>query len=148
MLGAERRKLVLRLVREEGVAQVAELARRLDASASTIRRDLTDLQNEGLLQRTHGGALAPEAPGEPDRRVPQRAHAAEKHRIARAAAAYIEPGSTVLITGGTTTQALAPFLPWSPTRSPSPGRSAAIRAWRSSCSAGICGTARCRCSDI
>lgn len=110
MLSAERRKRLVRLVREEGVAQVNELAERLGASASTIRRDLTGLQAEGLLTRTHGGALAPDGPLEAERQVRQREHSTQKQRLATAAGRYISPGSTVLVTGGTTTESLVPVL--------------------------------------
>ncbi|QKW17767.1 DeoR/GlpR transcriptional regulator [Kitasatospora sp. NA04385] len=110
MLGAERRKQLVQLVHGEGVAQVGELARRLKVSPSTIRRDLTDLQSEGLLARTHGGAVAPEGTEEPVRQLRSKAFSMEKQRLGRAAAAHVAPGSTIMVTGGTTTQAMTAFL--------------------------------------
>lgn len=108
MLGAERRKRLLHAVRAEGVAHVGTLAERLDVSPSTIRRDLSALQSQGLLNRTHGGAMA-EA-DEADR--PQRSGFAswEKSKLASAAVEHIAPGATILITGGTTTAAMVPLL--------------------------------------
>lgn len=111
MLGAERRKRLLHVVRAEGVAHVATLAERLEVSPSTIRRDLSDLESQGLLNRTHGGAMAESArPMEPDR--PQRTGFApwEKRKLASAAVENIAPGSTILVTGGTTTAAMVPLL--------------------------------------
>ncbi|MFE2374698.1 DeoR/GlpR family DNA-binding transcription regulator [Streptomyces sp. NPDC059398] len=111
MLGAERRKRLLHEVRTEGVAHVATLAERLGVSPSTIRRDLSALEAQGLLNRTHGGAMAEStATEEPDR--PQRSGFApwEKRKLASAAIRNVLPGSTVLITGGTTTAAMVPLL--------------------------------------
>lgn len=110
MLGAERRSRLLRVVREEGVIPVGVLAERLGVSASTIRRDLTDLQEQGALKRTHGGAVAPEDVLEPEREVRSQVFSAEKRQLGRVAAGHVRPGSTILLTGGTTTQALVPFL--------------------------------------
>ncbi|MFK0173797.1 DeoR/GlpR family DNA-binding transcription regulator [Streptomyces sp. NPDC090306] len=111
MLGAERRKRLLHEVRAEGVAHVAELAERLDVSPSTIRRDLSALESQGLLNRTHGGAVAEANSSlEPDR--PQRSGVApwEKRALASAAVRHVAPDSTILVTGGTTTAAMVPLL--------------------------------------
>uniref|UniRef100_A0AAU2VLY5 DeoR/GlpR family DNA-binding transcription regulator n=1 Tax=Streptomyces sp. NBC_00008 TaxID=2903610 RepID=A0AAU2VLY5_9ACTN len=111
MLGAERRKRLLQVVRTEGVAHVATLAASLEVSSSTIRRDLSALQAQGLLNRTHGGAMAEAVQTEePDR--PQRSGVApwEKSKLASAAVENIAPGATILITGGTTTAAMVPLL--------------------------------------
>ncbi|MFJ5088391.1 DeoR/GlpR family DNA-binding transcription regulator [Streptomyces sp. NPDC088674] len=111
MLGAERRKRLLHVVRADGVAHVATLAERLDVSPSTIRRDLSALESQGLLNRTHGGAMAESADAvEADR--PQRSGFApwEKRALASAAVEHIVPGTTILITGGTTTAAMVPLL--------------------------------------
>src|SRR3546814_14830383 len=51
-------------VRERGFISVAEIAASLSVSEMTIRRDLDELEREGLLIRTHGGALAPEGVGD------------------------------------------------------------------------------------
>ncbi|MGW2339535.1 DeoR/GlpR family DNA-binding transcription regulator [Streptomyces sp. NPDC001661] len=111
MLGAERRKKLLHVVRAEGVAHVGTLAERLGVSPSTIRRDLSALQSEGLLNRTHGGAMA-EAVQTDEADRPQRIGFAswEKSKLASAAAKHVAPGTTILITGGTTTAAMVPLL--------------------------------------
>ena len=110
-LSASRRAEILEAVQSYGVAHVSELARSFGVSASTIRRDLSRMQRFGLLKRVHGGAMVEIADGEeplrPDRAV---VHAAEKARIAAAAARLVEDGSTILISGGTTTEAFVPCL--------------------------------------
>lgn len=71
-LAAEREHAILREARLRGTVRVADLAERLDVSAVTIRRDITRLVDEGLLERVHGGArLVAAEPGR--RQLPQRA---------------------------------------------------------------------------
>jgi DeoR/GlpR family transcriptional regulator of sugar metabolism len=57
ILTAERRATIAELVARRGAVRTAELATRLDVDASTIRRDLTMLEEQGKLQRVHGGAV-------------------------------------------------------------------------------------------
>lgn len=59
MFGAERRQLILDLVRAKGAASIRDLARATDVSEVTVRRDVTTLVNRGLLERSHGGAMVP-----------------------------------------------------------------------------------------
>ncbi|RII15622.1 Glucitol operon repressor [Streptomyces sp. YIM 130001] len=110
MLGAERRNKLLQMVDAVGVAHVGSLAERLGVSPSTIRRDLSHLQEQGLLNRTHGGAVAQQATEEPDRPARTGVASWEKRQLAQEAVRHLRPGTTVLITGGTTTAALAPLL--------------------------------------
>jgi DeoR family glycerol-3-phosphate regulon repressor len=53
-----RQRYVLDILSEQGQASITELAEKLQVSADTIRRDLTDLENQGLAQKNHGGAIA------------------------------------------------------------------------------------------
>lgn len=53
-----RQRYVLDIISEQGQASITELAEKLQVSADTIRRDLTDLENQGLAQKNHGGAIA------------------------------------------------------------------------------------------
>ncbi|MGB4137296.1 MAG: DeoR family transcriptional regulator, partial [Microbacterium sp.] len=55
--GEERRGTILALVNREGSAQIDALAAELDVSEMTVRRDLDDLEAEGLLRRVRGGAV-------------------------------------------------------------------------------------------
>ena len=112
MLNAQRRKEMLRRLRSDGSVQVADLVTRLGISASTVRRDLTELEDQGRVVRVHGGAvLAGAGAGvEPDRRVRTSEHSDVKARLGAAAAGLIGPGETVLVSGGTTTEAMLPHL--------------------------------------
>src|SRR5690242_5978677 len=88
---------ILRRLRAGGVVSVEDLARDLDVSAATIRRDLQQLGRAGVLTRVHGGAhLSGREPGdsEPERPFAEVAawHAADKDRVARKAAATVRDG--------------------------------------------------------
>jgi DeoR/GlpR family transcriptional regulator of sugar metabolism len=115
MLAVQRRDAILDLLRRREAVTVEDLAARLRVSLSTVRRDLHQLEVEGPIQRVHGGAVlargtvGPDAPELPpaDREVQRRE---DKQAIAKAAVELIEPGSTLLVTGGTTTAALVPLL--------------------------------------
>lgn len=56
MLAAERQAMIVELIRENGSVQVDELARELNVSSMTIRRDLVKLENSNMIERCHGGA--------------------------------------------------------------------------------------------
>jgi DeoR family transcriptional regulator of aga operon len=89
---------------------VADLAADLAASPATIRRDLALLEQQRLLARTHGGAVAHTVTYELPLRYKGIRHAEEKQRIARAAAASVSEGMAVGLTGGTTATELARAL--------------------------------------
>lgn len=110
LLGPQRQRQLLDYVRTYGTGSVNELARLLGVSTSTVRRDLNDLQEKGLLERVHGGAAPLSDDVEPLRPLREVAYADEKRRIGQAAAAHVADHSTVLILGGTTTEAMLPFL--------------------------------------
>ena len=57
-LAAERQAMIVELIRENGSVQVDELARELNVSSMTIRRDLVKLENSNMIERCHGGAVA------------------------------------------------------------------------------------------
>lgn len=111
MLTAERKALVLELLGRDGRVVARDLAERLDVSDDTVRRDLRELAAEGRLIRVHGGAM-PVSPATQDFTA-RRSVATESKRVvvAAAAAALIEPGSTVFVDGGTTSLALCAQLP-------------------------------------
>lgn len=107
----DRRHEIVELLVEEGSATLEALARRFEVSHMTIHRDLDELENEGLLRKVRGGATI-EASGqfESDFRYRARSAADEKRRIARRAAEFVEPGMSVMIDDGSTSQNLVPFL--------------------------------------
>ncbi|MEV4312660.1 DeoR/GlpR family DNA-binding transcription regulator [Actinocrispum sp. NPDC049592] len=107
----DRLDLTLRFVRESQRISLAELAERLGVSEMTVRRDLDELQAQGLVERVRGGAVALSAPREEagfERR--EAWQAATKKRIAARAAKLVEPGQTILLDAGTTTAAVAKSL--------------------------------------
>lgn len=110
LLGPKRQRELLNYVRAYGTGSVNMLARLLGVSTSTVRRDLNTLQERGLIERVHGGASPLSDDVEPIRPLREVAYAEEKRRIGQAAAAHVADHSTILILGGTTTEAMLPFL--------------------------------------
>lgn len=111
LLIEERRRRICELLREEGRVTVEALATRFGTSLVTIRADLSALESAGILMRTHGGALLPEAAeGDEPLGVKQLQHHAEKVRIAQAAVALIQDGETIILDSGTTTAEIARAL--------------------------------------
>lgn len=110
MLTAERRQHILATLRRDGKVLASELSAALDVSEDTVRRDLRELAEAGLLHRVHGGALPLSPAGGGYTRRQSQAPAA-KAAIARAAAQLIRPGQVVMLDGGTTTLQVAQYLP-------------------------------------
>ena len=110
-LKEERRRLILETVAADGQATVAALSDKLNVSEVTVRRDLQDLAERGLLLRSHGGAVAPQT-ASPEPPVLQRVKETQHHKaqIGRAAAELIPDGSSVFIGSGTTTAQVARHL--------------------------------------
>jgi DeoR/GlpR family transcriptional regulator of sugar metabolism len=107
----DRLDLTLRLVRGSGRLTLAELADRLGVSEMTVRRDLDQLQEQGLVRRVRGGAVALDVPAdEAGFDVRAQWQAATKARLAATAAALIPLAGTVLLDAGTTTVAVAAAL--------------------------------------
>lgn len=107
---AERRQEIMTILQAEGQRSVAELSARFDVSEVTIRQDLDSLSEQGLLLRTRGGALSTNTLPDLSYDVRQQQQSAEKLRIARAAAALIAHGDTIILDASTTAQAIIPFL--------------------------------------
>ncbi len=103
-LPAERHRRISELLRERQVVRVSSLSEMLGVSEVTIRRDLEELEQRGVLERTHGGAiLAQRMRTEPAYMEAITRNPTEKRAIGRAAAALVSPGDTVFFNGGTTT---------------------------------------------
>ena len=99
----ERRDYIGRLLEEDRSVSVAELARRFQVTETSIRRDLRLFQEQGLLKRVYGGAIAfPKHAQFGTTRANQGEHRPEKRRIAAAAAALVAPGDIVMFDSGTT----------------------------------------------
>ncbi|MEU3877827.1 MULTISPECIES: DeoR/GlpR family DNA-binding transcription regulator [Streptomyces] len=108
VFAAERRQLILEMVRANGAVSLRELARVVQTSEVTVRRDVRALEAEGLLDRRHGGAVLPGGFTR-ESGFPQKSHlaTAEKTAIADLAASFVEEGEAVVVGAGTTTQELA-----------------------------------------
>lgn len=113
---AARQDYILRQIQERGEVSVEELGAALEASTATLRRDLDDLEQRSLLRRTRGGAISISAlfyePFRHDLSFQDKVgtFAAEKRRIAQAAAELVKPGETVALSGGTTTTEVVRYL--------------------------------------
>ncbi len=108
---------IVEQLRKSGFVSVAEIAVALAVSEMTIRRDLIDLETEGRLVRTHGGAIAPEGAATPafDRDEPAfeqrlRQNNFAKEAIAGLAASLVSPRQTVALDVGSSTFVLASRL--------------------------------------
>lgn len=115
MLAPERHRRILQLVSSQTTVRTAEVARALNVTEETVRRDFEKLELDGQLTRTHGGALR----GEGARRdLPftsrEPMNVAEKRLIAQRALDFIEPGNTILLDASSTALELARQLPDQP----------------------------------
>ncbi|OEV03188.1 DeoR/GlpR family DNA-binding transcription regulator [Streptomyces oceani] len=106
MLREPRHEQLLRILRQEGVLPVTEIARRLEVSAATARRDITDLSATGRLRRVYGGAVARDAAERPFAEE-ELADLPAKDALAAHAAGLVADGDVVLLDIGTSTLQLA-----------------------------------------
>jgi DeoR/GlpR family transcriptional regulator of sugar metabolism len=110
MLSEERRQLILDRLKRDGKVVAAELSASLAVSPDTVRRDLRELGEAGLLRRVHGGALPTAVGALPySARLEQAADA--KVAIARATSSLFRHGQVILLDSGTTTLEVARHLP-------------------------------------
>lgn len=105
---ADRQTRIRRIIEEKGVVKVVDLSRRFNVTELTIRRDLDVLEKQGVLDRTHGGAiLRHRMKTEPLYTEKDQVNKLEKELIGKAVNRVVEPGDTLLInTGSTTSQVL------------------------------------------
>jgi len=107
MLMAERQLKILGMIQDNGSVQVEELAKKLDVSHMTIRRDLEKLQKDGLIERCHGGAVNKT---EVNYAVKSVSNHTQKEKIALKAAEFIRSGTTIFLDAGTTTYEIAKHI--------------------------------------
>ncbi|WP_188775068.1 DeoR/GlpR family DNA-binding transcription regulator [Paenibacillus hunanensis] len=112
MLVAQRYDKIVKLVNEHGSMRVTELSERCQVTEETIRRDLDRLERQGLLRRSHGGAVSVQGE-QPETPFSEREimHAEEKRRIAEQAVKLIEPNDRILLDASTTAWYMAASLP-------------------------------------
>lgn len=113
MFTEERYSIILQELKTRGIVSVTELVKLLNASESTIRRDLHALHNDGMLKKIHGGAISiGDNTSKHDYKVNVRKtlNSDEKKSIAQYAAGLIQDGDIVYIDAGTTTEALIDYI--------------------------------------
>lgn len=111
MFPEERKRRILDLVRNGDAVTVGDLSTEFGVSESTVRRDLRELEQSGLLERTHGGALPAEGTlSEPSFAEKTGQNNEEKAAIARMAATLVGDGDAIILDAGTTTLQIARLL--------------------------------------
>lgn len=113
MITEERYKKILQLVNATGTVAIADLIIELGASESTVRRDLVNLDNQNLLKKCYGGAVAINSTAfEKDamRNARKEINLAAKTALAAKAASLINDGDMVYIDAGTTTELISQFI--------------------------------------
>lgn len=109
IIPAERHERIKSELEKDGFVSVNELADRLGISISTVRRDLIDLERQGVVIRTRGGAglAGHELALEPGRSSRAVQHISEKQKIGRKAAELVEDSGCIILDTGTTTMEVA-----------------------------------------
>ena len=112
LLQAERQKLILATLEQKGAINAHDLSKEINASVSTLRRDLYELERANKLVRTHGGAISNNysLSVEQSVRVKQDIYTDEKKRIAQAAASLIKSGNTIILDSSTTANAMVDYI--------------------------------------
>jgi len=103
MLAVARRSAIADLLRDSGAVTVTEVESRFGVSPMTARRDLAELERQGVARRTHGGAVLPSISAQEDSFAQRVEMATEaKTRLAEAAVAMLSPRETVFLDSSTT----------------------------------------------
>lgn len=113
MIAEDRYLAILRFLNQKGSATVAELSHEVNASEATIRRDLIILDEQGRLNKVHGGATSiteEYISGERDVVTKLRMNMTEKESIARYAASLIYDDDFVFVDAGTTTMLMIEYI--------------------------------------
>lgn len=109
---AERQKKIIEYIEQNTSVQIHELSKAFRVSEATVRRDLDDLDRQGAIRRTHGGAIKLDRSTAYEHGYSEKINlmGEEKRRIAQMAAQMVHPGDTVLLDAGTTTYYIAQNL--------------------------------------
>lgn len=111
MLTEERHKKIIEWIERDGLVKSQDLVKWLYASESTIRRDLQELEDLGLLERVHGGAKRPQhLEQEPAMVEKSSKNVQQKKLVAQYAASLVVEGDVIYLDAGTTTSEMIPFL--------------------------------------
>ncbi|UWM66247.1 DeoR/GlpR family DNA-binding transcription regulator [Enterobacter sp. CP102] len=104
-----RQKYLLDIISENGQASISDLVEKLQVSADTVRRDLTDLEKQGLAQKNHGGAIALDLSAM-NRHGRNTLLPKTKQQLGKKVAESVPAGSTLFLDAGSTVMAVATFL--------------------------------------
>lgn len=111
MFAELRRQEIVAQIQTQGKVTVEDLCNHFSVSPATIRNDLTELERQGALQRTHGGAISRTLAGyELTSQEKEVKNVEQKQAIARKAKQYIHPGDVIALDTGTTIFELAKLL--------------------------------------
>jgi DeoR family transcriptional regulator, fructose operon transcriptional repressor len=110
MLQEERQQLILQWLKQNQSVRIAELCKYLNVTRETVRRDLYELEEKGLLKKVHGGAVLAKTNVEPPYAKRSVLNINEKEAIAAAAASFVEDGDAIYIDLGTSTLLFAKQL--------------------------------------
>lgn len=105
-----RKELILDILKEKKSVRILDLSKLLRVSRETIRKDIMEMEEEGLLKKTYGGAVLDEANTETDYERRRAENEENKEKIAERAYQFIESGDTIYLDYGTSTYALAKKL--------------------------------------
>ncbi|GER67917.1 DeoR family transcriptional regulator [Weizmannia acidilactici] len=111
MLAEERHQIILRYLQKKHIVKVQDLVNLLNASESTVRRDLQDLEAMNLLRRVHGGAsLLQRRSEEPDMDTKTLKNVQQKRIIAQLAAKMVKDNDCIYLDAGTTTLEMISYI--------------------------------------
>lgn len=112
LLTPERHRLILQLLKEKNTVKIQELVDLTNTSESTIRRDLSQLEDGKFLKRIHGGAARLQGKlQEPSMSEKSSKNLQQKRQIAQYASSLIEEGDSIYLDAGSTVTEMIPFLP-------------------------------------
>lgn len=115
MYSIERKSEIITLLEQNGKVDVNDLAEKFCISKETIRRDLSELEKDGILQRTHGGAVLSSSNVSVGQEYPVAVRGiqrfGEKNQICKTAAAFIKDGDTIFVDNSSTTIYLTKYIP-------------------------------------
>jgi DeoR family fructose operon transcriptional repressor len=112
LLTPERHRIILQLLKEKSVVKIQEIMELTDTSESTIRRDLSQLEEQKFLKRIHGGASRLQGKlQEPSMIEKSSKNLQEKRQIAKYAASLVEEGDCIYLDAGSTVTEMIDYLP-------------------------------------
>lgn len=110
MLPFDRQQKILQILKESGHVSIHRLSQLIHVSEPTMRRDLTQMEKQGLLRRTYGGAVLPDAVQDMPVTVRKEDNAAAKRQIAADAVKLLRKGAVIFIDSASTVQNMIHLL--------------------------------------